>query len=137
MNIEQLISEDEGKRLRMYQDTKDIWTVGIGRNMQDRDISEEVCSLMFKEDLEIVLKDANTFSWFNDLNDVRQAVILNMLFNMGLTRFRGFKKTIKFIKNGSFMTASVEMLDSKWAKIDVSKHRSNRLSLMMRTGEWQ
>jgi lysozyme len=132
--LKDMISEHEGKRLDMYQDSENIWTVGVGHNIQERGISEAVCSLMLEEDIEEAINDADTFRWFEDLNDPRRAVIVDMVFNMGLTRFSGFKKTIQFIENELYNSAGIEMLDSKWAN-QVGR-RAIRLSEIMKTGEW-
>jgi len=134
--LEKLLAEDEGKRLKMYQDTKGIWTVGIGHNLEEKGISDAVCSLMFQEDIDDARKDAEKFSWYSRLNSARRAVILNMIFNMGLTRFSGFKKTIEYIDQGLYLSASKEMKDSKWYREDVANSRSDRLAEMMRTGTW-
>ncbi|MCP4470166.1 MAG: lysozyme [Gammaproteobacteria bacterium] len=129
-----MITEHEGKRLDMYQDSKGIYTVGVGHNLEDKGISEAVCDLMLTEDIEEAIGDANTFRWFEDLNQPRQAVIIDMIFNLGLTRFSGFKRTIKFIENELYQSAAKEMLDSKWA--DQVGRRAIRLSEIMRMGEW-
>ena len=134
--LEKLLAEDEGKRLDMYQDTKKILTIGIGHNLEEKGISDAVCSLMFQEDIDDARKDAEKFSWYSRLNSARRAVILNMIFNMGLTRFSGFKKTIEYIDQGLYLSASKEMKNSKWYREDVANSRSDRLAEMMRTGTW-
>lgn len=134
--LEKLLAEDEGKRLEMYQDSKGIWTVGIGHNLEENGISEAVCSLMFKEDIDLARLDAMKFSWYSKLNDPRRSVILSLIFNMGLTRFSKFKKTIGYLEQGLYQSASIELKDSKWYRKDVSKHRSERLIEMMRSGSW-
>jgi len=128
------IIEHEGKRLDLYLDSEGIYTIGVGHNIQDKGISEAVCDLMLEEDIEEAVNDADTFRWFGDLNAPRQAVIVDMVFNLGLTRFRGFKKTIQFLENQLYQSAAKEMLDSRWA--DQVGRRAIRLSEMMRTGEW-
>lgn len=133
--LQELISRHEGKKLDMYKDSEGIWTIGIGHNLQDRGISDAVCTLLFQEDVALAISDCEKFTWYRDLDEVRQAVIIDMMFNMGFTRFLGFTKTIDFIKNGLYLSASVEMLDSRWA--DQVGNRANRLSKMMETGEWQ
>ena len=68
------------------------------------------------------------------LGDVRQAVVVDMSFNLGLTRFSQFTQTLKAISAGNYAAASSYMLDSKWAR-QVGP-RAQRLAKMMRTGEW-
>lgn len=137
-HLKKQLARHEGERFEMYLDTKGIWTIGIGHNLEEGGISEAVSALMFKEDSENAIHEAKTaFPWFKDLNEPRQAVIVDMLFNMGLGRFLGFKKTIQFLENSLYHSASIEMLDSKWAREDVQHDRSDRLSSQMETGEWQ
>jgi len=106
------------------------------KSLEEKGISDAVCSLMFQEDIDDARKDAEKFSWYSRLNSARRAVILNMIFNMGLTRFSGFKKTIEYIDQGLYLSASKEMKDSKWYREDVANSRSDRLAEMMRTGTW-
>jgi lysozyme len=136
-NLKSMITLHEGERLKMYQDTKGIWTIGVGHNIEEKGISKAVSQMMLEEDLAEAAEDARTFNWFGGLDEVRQAVVIDMIFNMGLTRFSRFRKTIGYIERGMYRSASVEMLDSKWAREDVAESRSGKLSKMMETGEWQ
>jgi lysozyme len=129
------IIQHEGKRLDLYLDSEGIETIGVGHNLRDKGISEAVCDLMLEEDIEGAIHDADTFRWFESLNDPRRAVIVDMVFNLGLTRFSKFKKTIQFLQNGLYQSAAKEMLDSRWA--DQVGRRAIRLSEQMRVGEWQ
>lgn len=129
-----IIKRHEGIRLDPYQDSLGVWTVGFGRNLQTTSISQETADQWLAEDIQSAIDDAETFRWFHSLNETRQAVIVNMIFNMGLTRFRGFKKTIQYLENGLFQTAAGEMLDSRWS--DQVGDRALELSVMMSTGEW-
>ncbi len=133
--LHDLIARHEGKELLPYEDSEGILTIGVGHNLQHNGISEAVCDLMLAEDIESATDDAKSFRWFHDLNEARQAVIVDMLFNMGLTRFNGFKKTIGFIKNGLYQTAAREMLDSRWA--NQVGNRAVELSEMMASGKWK
>lgn len=123
---------DEGERLKMYKDSVDIWTIGVGRNIQERGISKDESRLMLSNDLNDSVRSAEGFSWYEELSPIRKRVIVNMIFNMGLPRFKKFKKTIFWIKKGKYNIASAEMLDSLWAEqVGV---RAKRLSKMMHKG---
>lgn len=130
----EMITRHEGKQLMPYEDTEGILTIGVGHNLRDRGISESVCDLMLEEDIQSATADAHSFRWFSSLNEPRQAVIVNMIFNLGLNRFREFKKTISYLSNELYQTASREMLDSKWA-LQVG-NRAVELSEMMSSGKW-
>jgi lysozyme len=77
---------------------------------------------------------ARTYRWFTGLDDVRQAVVIDMGFNLGLARFAGFKRTIAAIEAANYEGAAALMLQSAWAR-QVGR-RARRLSEMMKTGAW-
>ena len=135
MDVQALIKKHEGCRLKPYLDTEDKWTIGFGRNLSDNGISQYEAELMLVSDIEDVYRDLSCFKWISDLNPAREAVIVDMVYNLGINRFKGFKKTIAHIAVGDYYLASIEMLDSKWAR--QVGHRAIELSHMMKTGEWQ
>ena len=120
MNRDLLIEElkrDEGVELKAYQDTVGIWTIGIGRNLQDVGGSMAEAEFLLATDIDVAVSELQrTFDWFEDLSDERQRVCVNMCFNLGLTRLLGFKKFLAAMEEGDWETAGVEMLDSKWAR---------------------
>lgn len=124
---------DEGKRPHIYLDTVGKWTGGIGRNLSDRAFSEDEIQLMLSNDITQAIRDARQLvPGYDQLDDVRQEVLINMSFNLGYTRLAGFKKFLAAVNASEFSEASLEMLDSKWAK-QVGE-RAQRLSKAMRTG---
>ena len=135
MNKDLLIKEitrDEGLRLDLYECSEGKLTIGVGRNIEDRGISEDEASLMLANDLTSSIKEAQSFPWFNELTDARKRVIVNMIFNIGLSRFKQFKKTIQYLSDREYYRASIEMMDSRWARqVGV---RADRLSEMMKNG---
>ena len=120
MNRDLLIEElkrDEGVELKAYQDTVGIWTIGIGRNLQDVGVSMAEAEFLLATDIDVAVSELQrTFDWFEDLSDARQRVCVNMCFNLGLTRLLGFKKFLAAMEEGDWETAGGEMLDSKWAR---------------------
>jgi lysozyme len=65
---------------------------------------------------------------------VRKDVVLDMVFNLGLTRFHRFKKTIAAIKTKDWGKAAREMLTSQWAN-QVGR-RARELAAMMNRGKY-
>lgn len=128
--INSLIIE-EGIRLRPYKDSKGILTIGVGRNLQ-RGISLATALQMLDEDINEAVTDLMAFDWFRGLDDVRQRVLVDMRFNLGPDRFRGFKNMLKALERKDYHLASIEMLSSEWSK-DV-KGRATKLAQMMETG---
>jgi len=148
MRIQDQLIKHEGIKLLPYQDTVGKWTIGVGRNFDDVPFSteelvelftlglyEEWLMTLLDNDIKRVESEIKRFNWYDLLSDVRKKVIIDMVFNLGLSRFNGFKKTISYLSIGDYENASIEMLDSKWAKHDVGKVRSQALSDMMRTNE--
>ena len=94
--------------------------------------SRDEAEYMLGNDIKAAVADAEKFAWYGCLSPTRKRVIVNMVFNLGLPRFKRFKKTIKFAERGDYQGFSVEMLDSKWARqVGV---RAKRLSKMYREG---
>src|SRR5258706_14343072 len=84
---------EEDLRLQLYTDTVGKLTIGVGRNLTDNGISRDEAILMLDNDIRKAFNDCyKAFTWFHFLDDVRQEVILDMTFNMGLPRLVGFRK---------------------------------------------
>lgn len=146
----------EGLELYVYQDTLGIDTIGIGRNLKDRGISKEELDYMdipsidavyehgiteadayylATNDIAIVENElARAKPCVYDLDAVRQLIVMDMAFNMGVPRLCKFKKMWAAIEAKDFDTASVEMLDSRWAR--QVKSRATKLSDAMKKGEF-
>jgi len=120
MNREQLIQElkrDEGVVLTLYKCSAGKNTIGVGRNVDDRGITEDESDYLLSNDIDLCVKELEgTFPWFQTLSDTRQRVMVNMCFNLGLSRLMGFRKFLAAMEAGEWETAGVEMLDSKWER---------------------
>jgi len=136
MNLAEMKKElirDEGMRLKPYRCPAGKLTIGIGRNLEDSGISEAEADLLLTNDIArfSVLLDLE-LPWWKSLDEVRQRVLLNMAFNMGVTRLLGFTQTLGHVKAGRWKEAATGMKASKWAKQVGS--RAARLAQMMETG---
>ncbi len=127
-----LIKKHEGLRLTPYRCSSQKLTIGWGRNLQDNGITLEEAETMLQNDVGNAIKEAESLPFFSSLNEARQAVIVDMIFNLGLPRFGMFKKMIAAIEKEHWHVAADEMLNSRWAR-QVGK-RAQKLSEMMRTG---
>ena len=122
----------EGFSRYSYLDSVGVRTVGYGRNLDDRGISREEAEMLLLNDLETSTEEAKKFEFYSHLSSNRQDVIVEMIFNLGLTRFKKFKKTIGYINQANHSAAADEMLDSKWA--DQVGQRAITLSNKFRAG---
>ena len=126
-------TKKRGDRHILYKDSVGIMTIGYGRNIEERGISNDEASMLLRNDIDDSVKDMlKVFPWIEELDDIRSEVVANMVFNLGIGRFSRFVKTIKLIKSGEYVKASVEMLDSLWSK--QVGYRAKELSMMMATG---
>ncbi|MGH8660625.1 MAG: glycoside hydrolase family protein [Burkholderiales bacterium] len=129
-----MLIRHEGLRLKPYRDTRDKLTIGVGRNLDDVGITRAEALMLLNNDIATVRNEVErAFQWFSSLNAVRKAVVLDMVFNLGLPKFRQFEKTIAAIKAKNWEKAAREMLDSRWARqVGV---RAKELAAMMKRGK--
>lgn len=124
----------EGERLKPYRCTAGKLTIGIGRNLEDRGITAAESAYLLGNDIDHHWRElVKALPWVEQLDEVRQHVLLDMAFNLGIAGLLGFKNTLATIKAGDFQKASVMMLDSRWAK--QVGGRADRLATMMATGK--
>jgi lysozyme len=123
----------EGVEKTVYNDSEGIPTIGVGRNLRDRGLSDDEIDYLLSNDIDIVVDELDkVMPWWKDLDEVQQRVLCDLVFNLGMPRFSGFKKSISYMKQQMWDQAANELLDSKWAR-QVGR-RAHTLSEMMRTG---
>jgi lysozyme len=123
----------EGLRLKPYRCTAGKLTIGVGRNLEDRGITLSEARMLLANDLADVRNGLlNALPWVAQLDDVRQRVLIDMAFNLGLQGLLEFKRTLAAVQAGQYQQAATMMLQSRWAK-QVGQ-RAERLSRMMVTG---
>jgi lysozyme len=122
---------DEGRRPRIYDDTgvpitpKGKITVGYGRNMSDRDLSEGEMDLMLENDIDRTTMLLDKYlPWWRSLSDGRQEVLANMAYNLGVGpstedptgKLLTFKNTLAAMKAGRTEDVLSGLTASLWAK---------------------
>lgn len=133
--LKQVLIRHEGLRLKPYKDTVGKLTIGVGRNLDDNGITEEEALFMLHNDISKIVQELDReFPWWRELDNVRQEVLVNMAFNLGIPKLKTFKKFLKALENRDYKTAAKEMLDSKWAK-QVGR-RAEELAYAMEHGEY-
>lgn len=134
-DLRSLIRLHEDERLKPYKCTAGKTTIGVGRNLDDVGISPEESAFLFENDLRRVEGELNrAFPWAKNLDPVRHAVLMDMLFNLGLARLRGFRKFLSAMEQRDWTRAAIEMEDSLWYR--QVKTRASRLQKMVLTGSW-
>jgi lysozyme len=151
--LRERLSKHEGRRRFVYDDAtgkpvavgsqiRGKLTIGVGRNLEDRGLSDDEIDYLLDNDINDAIRDAQTLRWFDSLDGVRQAVVVELIFNLGLTRFLGFKKFIAAMAEHRWPHAAAELVDSKWREqvdpiLGDGKGRADTLIRMVKTGEWQ
>mgnify|MGYP001245844883 CR=1 FL=1 len=130
--IEQLI-DHEGEKLLPYRDTVGKLTIGVGRNLTDVGISREESRYLLANDIKKVVAQLDAkLPWWDSMTEVRQRVLVDMCFNLGITGLLGFNNALAAMKMRDYEEASYGMANSHWAS-QVGK-RAETLSAMMRRG---
>ena len=144
------IGSDEGKVLHAYLCTELHATVGIGHKILDTDpekeldifginweevpddqyITEDRCYILFQEDVQIAISGCmKIYTNWDDLPQEVQHILVNMCFQLGQRGLSNFKQMGKAIEESDWEKASVEMMDSRWAK--QTPQRAERLKNRM------
>lgn len=141
----------EGFRGSVYKDSKGIPTVGYGFNLNSQHIIKELENFGYssrnlisrnevlrEKDAEIILKrlmekslnESKQFvNNFDELDPIAQIVLLDMTYNLGLTKLSKFNRFKSALEREDYKSAKAEMIDSKWYS-DVGR-RSRRLVQLM------
>ena len=117
MGLRESIKENEGYVGIVYKDSLGIDTIGYGFAIKDLELDRDICDII----LERKIKDLESrvklkFGWYPFMPKTIQDVVMEMCYQLGVTGFSKFVKTITYLKDKDFKNASIEMLDSKWAK---------------------
>jgi len=111
----------EGLRLKPYHCTAGKLTIGVGRNLEDRGISEKEAAMLLENDIKDCIADLKEIfqardenGGFDFLPEPVQMVLVDMRFNLGHGGFRLFQKMITAVRELDFRSAALEMKDSRW-----------------------
>jgi lysozyme len=133
----EMLKRHEGVRSHVYLCSAGYETIGVGRNISKSGmgLSDDEVDYLLENDIARVIKELSSeYAWFNDLDDVRKDAMIDISFNLGATRLRGFKKALAAMEVADYTLAAKEFLDSKWSR-DV-KGRAHELASMIETGEY-
>ncbi len=133
-NLRKLLIRHEGFMRKAYKDSRNIITIGVGRNLESRGLMDDEINLLLSNDINYYLNFlSTTYPFFESLNSARKIALCDMAFNLGTHGFSGFKKMLCFIINGEYEKASDEIMHSLYAT-QVGK-RAIEISNIIKTGE--
>jgi lysozyme len=128
------IVSHEGLKLLPYADSQGKMTIGVGRNLTDCGISYGEALYLLGNDIQSAIADAHAEPWWPVVagDDVRSRALVEMVFNLGIRKLRGFVNALGALGRGDFGGAADQFMDSAWAG-EVGK-RAVVLTEMIRTG---
>tara|TARA_R110000744_G_scaffold27334_3_gene66813 strand:+ start:2184 stop:2672 length:489 start_codon:yes stop_codon:yes gene_type:complete len=125
------IKQHEGFVAIVYKDSLGIDTIGYGFAIKDLELDEDICGLILERKLEnLICRVDNKFSWYKYMPQEIKDVVVEMCYQLGVTGFSKFRRTISYLQNKQWEDASIEMLDSLWAR--QTPNRAEELSYKVR-----
>ena len=125
------IKKHEGFSPTVYKCTAGYDTIGYGQRVKYLKVTDEQATEWLQEELQnLKYILADKYEWFLPSPQEVQEIVINMNYQLGVTAFSKFKKTIFLLANCDYKAASTEMLDSKCARTDTprrAKELSDRL----------
>ena len=144
MDLRTQLEAFEGRKYRAYPDPLTHaapWTIGVGHTGPDvaetTVWTDDQIDAALAEDIDVATTACQEhFSrWFSAMNEPRQAVLVGMCFQLGISRLLAFHQTLSAMAQGQWELAAGGMLDSLWAR--QTWRRANILARQMARGEWQ
>jgi lysozyme len=143
MNLRQQLIDFEGYEHDAYPDPISAdgkpFTIGVGHTGPEVHdgltwTDAQIDSALDVDMAEAIEAAARTFPWFHTLNEPRQAVLVGMIFQMGLAGTLKFVNTLEDMSEGRWLDAANGIRSSKWAK--QTKMRARLLAAQLESGEW-
>ena len=133
--IRKLLTFEEGCKLKPYKCTAGKFTIGIGRNLEDRGITEQEAQMLLTNDIRdctsLVLK---AMPWAINIDQPRKDVLISMCFQMGLNGLLGFNKFLNAMRDGDWQNAADELKDSRFYRQTTG--RAERMINIVKTGRY-
>jgi lysozyme len=132
---DRILTEEEGVEPAVYKDSRGFWTIGVGAlvdpSVKGAGLCEAAIAAQLDFDKAQAVTDANAIPGFSDCNDVQQAAIISMCFQLGALLWPNFREALA-AKN--YPAARAAALDSRWAT--QTAQRAHREAYMLGTGKW-
>ena len=126
----------EGFRESAYQDSLGYWTIGYGKMIDARKggkLTEDICELILINEIKECYAELQGYAWFVIQDEVRQGVLVELCFNLGMPHLLEFQNMISCLKVKNYTGAASELLNSEWAKQD-QKSRVADIKYRLETG---
>ena len=135
--LTEMLRKHEGVRDKVYLCSAGYETIGVGRNISEDGLglSDDEIDYLLSNDIKRVREElTEEYYWFAGLDEARQDAMIDISFNLGQTRLRGFVKSLEAMAREDFDTAADEFMDARWAT--QVGNRANEITEMIRVGEY-
>jgi lysozyme len=121
--LEAELRRDEGVKYWPYRDSVGVQTIGVGHNLQAKPLPSnwaypltpaQVTQLLGQDIADTLANLDRNLPWWRSLDEVRQRVVANMCFNLGIGKLLGFKNTLGAMQRGAYAIAAAGMKNSDW-----------------------
>jgi lysozyme len=136
MDIEQTkeaVKKEEGYRLETYKCTEGHLTGGYGHKMlkgETPPTDHAGWLKIFERDFARAMTGADDLLMLcPNIHETARHIVVEMVYQMGAYGVSRFKKFLQALQDSDYKEASVQMLDSRWAK--QTPNRANRMSERM------
>ena len=136
--LTEMLRKHEGVRDKVYLCSAGYETIGVGRNISEDGLglSDDEIDYLLSNDIKRVREElTEEYYWFAGLDEARQDAMIDISFNLGQTRLRGFVNSLEAMAREDFDTAADEFMDSKWS--EQVGDRAVEVTEIIRTGEYQ
>lgn len=137
MTLAEYIKQNEGCRLKVYDDSRGIPSIGWGRDLRDEGISQAEAQLLFDNDLANAIRGAIAALGSGDwtmLDDARKNSLIDMCFELGQAGLSEFRNMLNAVRKQDWQTAHDQLLASRYA--EQVPNRANRNAAILLTGIW-
>jgi lysozyme len=138
--VKEMLIRHEGLMCTLYECTAEPprTSIGVGRNLTDRGITEDEAMYLLENDIKRVMNqlDENWPVW-RSFEQRAAMVCVDLCFNLGISGFMNFRKTRALMELGMWLEASEELLDSRYAiqLPNRSLYNSRQLALCGKDGK--
>lgn len=135
MNAAELIKQHEGLRLKPYLCTAGKYSIGYGRNLDDRGVSLSEAEYLLANDISAARESLTAnLPWFVQLDEVRQGALVDLCFNLGWQGLGRFRRFLAAMGRSDWPLAAQELRQSLW--YGQVGQRAPRVVGMIETGQW-
>lgn len=135
---QKLVSEEEGRDPCVYKDSLGYFSIGIGALVDRSQLGAGLCDAaidaQFAHDSANARAIAKRFPYFDELNDVRQAVLISMAFQL-TTKPLHWPDFMAALGARDYVKAAAAGRDSDWWRVQTHT-RAERAMRMLESAVW-